>query len=244
MLKAFAGGSLFGTAHGTTPARVIALPGWRHDHSDFTDALSGLDAVAVDPPGFGTTPEPPTAWGGAEYAEAVGPVLDEAASPVVLVGHSFGGRIAVHLAVRHADRVGAVVLTGVPLLPRGDRSRAKAPIAFRAARWLHGRGLFPDERMEALRRQHGSADYRAATGVMRDVLVRSVNETYEDQLRAITCPVHLVWGERDDQVPVEVAERAASMTADASLTVLPGVGHMVPTEAPAELRAAIDRALA
>ena len=244
MLKAFAGGTLFGTAYGSSPAKVIALPGWRHDHNDFADVLAGLDALAVDPPGFGTTPEPPEGWGGAEYADAVAPLLDEAASPVVVVGHSFGGRIAVHLAARHPDAVRALVLAGVPLLRRADRPAAMAPLAFRAARWLNRRGLFPDERMEALRRQHGSADYRASTGVMRDVLVRSVNETYEEQLRAISCPVHLVWGEHDDQAPTEVAERAAALAGDARLTVLPEVGHMVPTEAPAELRAAIDEALA
>lgn len=244
MLKAFAGGALFGAAHGSAPASVLALPGWRHDHRDFSSVLDGLDAVAVDPPGFGTTPEPPAAWGGAEYAEAVAPVLEELGSSVVVVGHSFGGQIAVHLGVMHPEKVSAVVLAGVPLLRRADRPAAKPPTGFRVARWLHRRGIFPDDRMEALRRRHGSADYRASTGVMRDVLVRTVNETYEEQLRALRCPVELVWGEDDDQVPVEVARRAAAMAEHATVTVLPGVGHMVPTDAPAELRAAIERCLA
>lgn len=243
MLKAFAGGSLFGAAHGSLPPRVVALPGWRHDHRDFSAVLDGLDAVAVDPPGFGATPEPPEAWGGAEYAAAIAPVLDEAGGPVVVVGHSFGGRIAVHLALARTEAVAGIVLAGVPLLHRADRPRAGAPWGFRLARWLNRRRLFPDDRMEDLRRRHGSADYRAATGVMRDVLVRSVNETYEAQLRALCCPVEMVWGELDDQVPVEVAERAAGLVERATLTVVPGVGHMVPTEAPAQLRAAIDRVL-
>lgn len=244
MLKAFAGGTLFGAAHGTLPPAVVAFPGWRHDHADFAAVLAGLDAAAVDPPGFGATPAPPAAWGGAEYAAAVAAVLDEVAAPVVLVGHSFGGRIAAHLAAARPDRVRAVVLTGVPLLRRTDSAAAKAPLAFRTARWLHRRGLLSDDAMEARRRRHGSADYRAATGVMRDVLVRSVNETYEEPLRALRCRVELVWGEADDQVPVEVAERALALLADGHLTVVPGVGHLLPTDAPDALRAAVDRCLA
>jgi pimeloyl-ACP methyl ester carboxylesterase len=96
--------------------------------------------------------------------------------------------------------------------------------------------------MEAVRLERGSADYRAAQGVMRDVLVRVVNESYEAQLARVTCPVELVWGADDDAVPVEVAERAAGMIpGPTTLTVLPGVGHLSPLQAPDALRAAVDR---
>ena len=48
--------------------------------------------------------------------------------------------------------------------------------------------------MEEQRRKHGSADYRDAEGVMRDTLVRLVNEDYRDLLPGISAPVELVWG--------------------------------------------------
>ena len=76
------------------------------------------------------------------------------------------------------------------------------------------------------------------------MLVATVNESYEDQLRAISCPVELVWGDNDDAAPAEIAARAEAMLVDAQLTLLPDVGHFVPTVAPRELRAAIDRRLA
>ncbi len=76
--------------------------------------------------------------------------------------------------------------------------------------------------MEARRHRSGSSDYRAASGVMRDVFVRLVNETYEDELREITCPVELVWGSDDTAAPVAVAERAVELLAHPSLTVLSG----------------------
>jgi len=247
MRKAFASGRLFATTHGSPPWRVVALPGWMHTVSDFDAVLDELPAgsVAVDLPGFGgVNPEPPIPWGAAEYAAWVEPLLDELDEPVVVVGHSFGGRVAAHLAATRPEKVKSLVLAGVPLVRRTDRPPAKPPAAFRAARWLHKRGVLSDDRIEAMRRKHGSADYRNATGVMRDVLVKVTNETYEDQLRAVTCSVELVWGENDDAAPVNVAAQAKTILGDkATLTVLPGVGHQVPLQASDALRTAIERQL-
>jgi pimeloyl-ACP methyl ester carboxylesterase len=74
---------------------------------------------------------------------------------------------------------------------------------------------------------------------MRQVLVRAVNETYEPQLDAVGCPVHLVWGADDTVAPLEVAERAVVRLARGDLAVHPGVGHLTPLLIPSVLRAAV-----
>jgi pimeloyl-ACP methyl ester carboxylesterase len=240
VLKLFAGGRLFGARHGSGTPDVLALPGWMRTHRDFDEVLDGLDAIALDLPGFGAAPPPPGAWTTAEYAGWVGAVLDEMATSVVVLGHSFGGRVAVHVAASSPATVAGLVLTGVPLVPDPNRPKRRPPVAFRLGRALHRRGVVSDRRMEDLRRRHGSSDYRAATGVMRGVLVRAVNESYADQLAALTCRVELVWGEDDDQAPLGVAEAAMAHTAQASLTRCPG-GHFLPITAPGCLRQALDR---
>ena len=243
MLTSFAGGTLFGARSGAGPAQVLALHGWGRTHRDFDAVLAGLDAVAVDLPGFGASPPPPHAMGAAGYADLVRPLLDGAAPRLVVVGHSFGGRVAVHLGADHPDRVAGLVLTGVPLL-RSTSAPSRPASAYRVTRWLHRRGVISDERMEAERRRRGSADYRAAEGVMRDVLVTVVNESYEHQLRAQRGPVELVWARHDTAVPVSVAEAAAELVTDARLTVLDEPAHHdLPVVAAAELRSAVERLL-
>jgi pimeloyl-ACP methyl ester carboxylesterase len=255
VLKAFDSGRLFGVVHGSSgpvqpsqpkqpmQVRVVALHGWRRTSSDFDKVLAGLGAdvgaLALDLPGFGASPEPPEAWASADYANAVAGILD---GPVVLLGHSFGGRVAVHLAAARPDLVRALVLTGVPLIRHAPRG--SAPLAFRVARWLHRRGLVSDARMEARRRRHGSPDYRAATGVMREVFVRVVNESYEEQLARIQCPVDLVWADDDAEARLGVAEEALALLGDrATLTTVPGAGHLTPLTAPDALRQAVERHL-
>jgi pimeloyl-ACP methyl ester carboxylesterase len=208
---------------------------------------SALPAIGLDLPGFGGTPEPERAWSTAEYATALAPLLDAAAGPVVVVGHSFGGRVAVHLAAQHPGRVGGLVLTGAPLFsPNGSSRPPRPPLRYRLVRGLARRGLVGEDRLERLRRRYGSADYRAASGVMREVLVKSVAEgrdgCYVQSLHALTCPLELVWGALDTAAPPAVAEQiAAAAGGPANLVVLEGVGHMTPCAAPGHLRAAIER---
>jgi pimeloyl-ACP methyl ester carboxylesterase len=236
------GDTLFGEQYGAEPARVVALPGWMRQRSDFRVVLEGYDAIALDLPGFGgASPEPAEPMGAEGYAKAVASVLDSCTERIVLVGHSFGGRTAVHLATMHPDRISGLVLTAAPLVFRDDRP-ARPPLDFRIKRWLHQRGRYSDSKMEALRDARGSADYRNAHGVMRDTFVKVVNESYEEQLKAIRCPVELVWGDNDDAVPVYVAERAAALLEGPHhLTVVPGAGHLTPLTAAPAIRQAIDR---
>ncbi len=241
-LRTFAAGEIFGTRTGTGPVRVLALHGWGRNHRDFAHALEGLDAIALDLPGFGATPAPESAGGAGAYARAIEPVLDECTTPIVVVGHSFGGRVAVHLAQKRPGAIGGLVLTGAPLLHRAHR-KGRPRLRYRVGRQLHRMGLLGDRRLEGLKDKYGSADYRAASGVMKDVLVQTVNESYEEQLAAISAPVELVWGDDDEAAPPEIAVRSETLLVNAQLTIVPNVGHFLPIDAPGQLRAAIDRRL-
>lgn len=251
MLRSLAGGALFGDLWGDEPRRVLALHGWARTHADFARAFGPaapggeLPVVAPDLPGFGATPAPDEPWGTGAYAASLVALFEESAllAPAVVVGHSFGGRVAVQLASTRPDLVAALVLTGVPLLPRPG-GRSSPPAAYRAVRALRRLHVVGEARLERARQRHGSPDYRAAQGVMRDVLVRVVGERYEDQLAALRCPVELVWADDDTEAPWAVAEGVAARVPGAVLTPCPGAGHLTPLTVPDALREAVERALA
>jgi len=245
VLRAYRDGTIFGELYGEGPVRVLWLHGWQRRGADFAGAAqalarAGVGSLALDLPGFGSSPLPTVAGGAREYASALAPVLREvAAEPLILVGHSFGGSIATVLAAEHPELVRAVVLSGAPLLR--ERSTTGPPWRYRAIRWLRARSLVSEERLEAARQRYGSRDYRHAEGRLRDVLVATVNESYEDEISRLRVPVVMVWGEHDTEAPLGVAERAATqMTCPHSMRVVAGVGHMVPLDAPGELVAAVQ----
>ncbi len=220
-LTALLDGAVLAEKTGDDP-RVLALHGWGRTRADWLPAL-GAPALAADLPGFGASPEPPSAWGAREYAELLAPLLSEGGWTVA--GHSFGGRVAVHLAAGWPDLVDRLVLTGVPLLRNGSTS--KAPLGYRLMKRANSLGLVSDEKMEAEKRKRGSDDYRNATGVMRDTLVRLVNEDYREQVLATKAAVQMVWGAKDTAATLAMAQEAVTLFPQAELVVSETSGHLL-----------------
>lgn len=242
-LTNYVGGRMFADRYGSGEPLVVALHGWGRDRRDFVRVLDGLDAVSVDLPGFGTSPPPARVVGAAGYAEVLAALVEELGGRQVLVGHSFGGRVAAVLAAERPELVSGLVLVGVPLLRSVDTPVRKPSAAYRLVRWANRFGLISDQRLEREKSRRGSADYRAASGVMRDILVTVVNETYEAELARVECPVRMVWGTDDREVPLDVARRSAGLLDDVRLYVVEGCGHDVPRVAPDRVRLAIEELL-
>ena len=250
MLRAFAEGRIFGDVFGDGTPRVIWLHGWGRSSADFREAgeslaARGIASVALDLPGFGATPAPETPMGARGYAALIESVVHEAThgEPFVIVGHSFGGRIAAVLGSQSIDGLRGLVFAGAPLVARSG-SRRRAPRAYRLVRSAAKLHLVSNERLEAAKQKYGSVDYRNATGVMRDVLVATVNESYEAELAAIVVPCTFVWGAGDTDVPFDVAQRASQLlTGQSVVREIPDCGHLVPRDNAAALVDAVEELL-
>ena len=94
---------------------VVLLHGWGTSAESMATVAKALEdrfrVYALDLPGFGWTPSAATVWGTWEYASYVAAFMDRVNISVAsLVGHSFGGRIALALAAKWPDRVKSLVL--------------------------------------------------------------------------------------------------------------------------------------
>jgi pimeloyl-ACP methyl ester carboxylesterase len=193
----------------------------------------------VDLPGFGDAPAPPADWDTVKYADLLEHWLrDRVRGSVVIVGHSFGGRVAVRLAARQLPQITGVVLMGVPGLPASRFSkRALRQRSIRSLRELLRllRSFTGPAPLDWHTHTFGSVDYLAA-GDLRSLLVRTVNEDLTESARAVRCPTLLLWGSEDVDAPLWLAYRYQSlMTGHATLEVLPHKDHHLYTGTGAHL---------
>lgn len=206
---------------------MLVLHGWGGVLSEWrniSDELGGKHKVIlVDLPGFGGSQKPGDDWGIYEYADWVEEFMKktELREPTVL-GHSFGGRIAIILgARRRAERL--VLVDAAGMETRNWKSRLMA-IAAPMFSWL------PDE----WRRWARSEDYRSS-GKMKGIYKRVVGEDLRNNLKDIICPALIIWGEKDQVLPFAEARMLHVGIKNSVLRVVWGAGHWPHLEKPKEL---------
>jgi len=240
---AHTGGQPFDSAK---PA-VVLIHGAGMDHTAWSLqsrylAHHGRSVLAVDLPGHGRSGGAPLASVPA-LADWVVALLDTAgADKAALVGHSMGALIALETASRHAARVESLALLGVaeamPVHP--DLLAAAAlndPVSIElVVGWGHGpRGHVGGSTAPGLALVPGGRRLmqRAKPGVLGvDLGACNAYARGAEAASSVTCPTLFVLGAADRMTPAKAGRALASRIKDSEVIVLPGIGHMVMTEAP------------
>jgi uncharacterized protein (TIRG00374 family) len=225
-----------------------------------------LHATAAERPGYGASPHPP--GGFTPNAQAVIDDLDaRGIQNAVLVGHSWGGGVALRAASMAPERVEAVILlAGVGpdcvtsldwLLAAPGIGPLSSLFAFRWTPWIararlawlrrwHGRPLYPGEC--ASMQVWGQAN-ESTWPLWRTFLIEQralLFELAELQAAAesIRVPVLLIADPADRVVPVKTSHQLAAMLPGSRLILLDGVGHHLPRRAARAVADAITAFLA
>jgi len=221
---------------------IVLLHGWGSSSQSLAPlcgALAGTFRVlAVDLPGFGWSQPPPAAWGTQEYANHLARIMQEIGiGRAALVGHSFGGRVAIALAASQPARVSRLVLmasAGIrPPREAGYYLRVGIAKLVKHIFSLPGWGATGQRIIAKWFARVGSRDYRTA-GAMRPTLVKVVNEDLTPLLPAIQAPTLILWGDRDQEVPRSAMETMATRIPRSRLVVFAGAGHFPFLDAPEE----------
>jgi len=217
--------------------------------------------VAPDLIGFGET----EAWGRAcepthddQAALAAGVAGHAASGPVHVVGHSFGGAVAVRLALRCPALIKSLVLIEPVLVPllrqagetalfEAERDLARAFIADAvASRSVSAWRRFMDHyngdgTWEAL---SGNARYRflSMTRETADAYRANLNNpTRLQDLRTIVRPTLLIWGARTTETYRRICQILSDHLPNASVLELAGAGHMSPLTHPDVIARAVGQ---
>lgn len=202
---------------------VVLLHGWGQNIAMMKPIGDGLQKnhriTILDFPGFGESEEPKTALTVYDYCEILEELLKKLkVKKPVIMGHSFGGRIAIIYASR--NEVEKVVLFGSPCI----RKEVKPSLKLRMLKSL--KKIPGINKLEGFAKNHmGSRDYKNASEIMKKILVNVVNEDLSECAKKINVPTLLIWGDRDTEAPVEDAKELEKIIPDAGLIVLPNSTH-------------------
>ena len=206
---------------------LVILPGWGHGRESWGPLVARLaprEVRILELPGFGSEPLVSGDWGVPEYAEWVRERLAPlSAQGFDLLGHSFGGRIAALVASERIQGLATLVLYGAPLLRRPS---ATMRLKIAMAKLL--KPFIPT----ALRSRGNPELARAQLRGMGAIFRNTVGFDQTSTLPRITASTLLVWGARDEAVPLTIAHEAQGLIPGSELSILPGLGHNAHIENP------------
>jgi pimeloyl-ACP methyl ester carboxylesterase len=213
--------------------QLIWLHGWGQSLECFLPLAKLFEREGqnflFDLPGFGKTPMLESGAGTEDYAKALIPQLEKLPlRPRIIIGHSFGCRVATQLAFMRPDLMDGVIYIA------GAGVKRKRSVGFKLrAKYLKTLGkiaglvdrIFRVKLRVAYAQKFGSADYKNA-GEMRATFVSVVNEDLAERASKITHPALLIYGDEDNETPPEMGEKYNSVMPNSSLKVLKGYGHL------------------
>ena len=224
---------------------VVMLHGWGANIKLFENSAKLVSekfyTVAPDMPGFGETPEPPKAWTVDDYTDFIIEFIKKLGlKRVILLGHSFGGRVIIKLVNRKnlpftVTRL--ILVDSAGIRPEKNDEQLKKEKIMKTGKKLLS---FSPKLLNFFQSMVGSADYKAATPLMREVLVNVVNEDLSHLLPSITQETLLIWGTLDTATPITDAEKMEQLIPEAGLARIEGVGHYSFLENPVVFEAILE----
>lgn len=194
---------------------LLLLHGWgvgmsKEKYRELSCKLANkYKVVILDFPGFGGSSMPSKPWGVREYADLVGGFVDALNLKAFgIIGHSFGGRVAVKIAANEVFKAKKLILIDSAGVERKSwRVKLIIFLTKIVPRWVKG---------------------KINNGVMKESFKLVVGENLEEEMKKIRIPTLLVWGENDRTTPMWQAKIIKEKIEGSILRVVKGGDHGLP----------------
>lgn len=210
---------------------IILLHGWGAKGETYRSVINMLTphfrVIAPDMPGFGNSDEPSFPYTAEDYAEFVRVFAEKLGiCKAYIIGHSHGGRTAIKLVTSEKTKLTVekmVLMDSAGLIRKKSFSQKMKILKFKIAKKLFAKAK--PELIEKMRKKNGSADYAAASEIMRKSMVSVINEDLSAYLPKIKASTLLFWGENDTDTPMYQANKMKELIPDSGLVTVKGAGH-------------------
>jgi pimeloyl-ACP methyl ester carboxylesterase len=220
---------------------VVLLHGWGANGRSFDQLAAALGqsnrVIRLDLPGFGESEVPRASWRISNYAELLQQFLRKLEITDIrgLIGHSFGGRVAIKSVGKGLLAPSRLILMDAAGIKHSDSARnhmfrITAKIG-KAATALPGLSGLRVRLRRGLYRAAGSTDYLDA-GPMREILLGTIAEDLQADAAQIDVSTLIIWGGKDADTPLSDGNLLAAIIPKSKLEVVQSAGHFVYLDAP------------
>lgn len=215
---------------------LVFLHGWGVSSEIFKSLYPFLgrdfQIYFLDLPGFGKTPiEKPMAL--KDYADFVYEFLkNNKIERSIIIGHSFGGAVAIKMALIYPERILKIVLAGAAAIRQPS---AKTKIKIKIAGLI--RPLLPQKLKKLLIKKSGleKSDYAAIQNpVLKETFKTVINEDLTAKLPFVKMPTLIIWGDKDTETPIEEGKLITKLIPDSRIEIIKNAGHFMFLEKPEE----------
>ncbi len=223
--------------------QILILHGWGSSVKSWSRiqedlAGKGFEVIVPDMPGFGGSDAPSRAWHGNDYLNWLVNFIEteKLKTPLNIVGHSFGGGLAMKLAIEYPELVENLILVAAARIytKHSLYKRAMKQIA-KAGRIFYFLPFFETFRKAFYKFVVGERDYMRTTGTMRETMQLIIKEDLTPQLHQIQARTLIIWGSKDKATPIENAHLIKRKVKGSVLEVINGYGHALNLECPEKL---------
>lgn len=224
---------------------LLILHGWGQSGSAWkviADLLPQThQVILLDLPGFSGTEHLPNNPSVPEYTQFILEFINKLnlKKPAIL-GHSFGGQIAINLAASQPNLLSHLIL----LSPAGIRNKSKKQKikTYIYKRFKILKKLLPKSITKLILKQITSTDYYNASQKHKEILKQIVVQDLTDKLSHTITPTTIIWGSEDKEIPYQ-GKFIANLIPNSNLVILYGADHNPHLNNPQDLVQAINQSL-
>ena len=221
---------------------LLILHGWGRGSDSWVEvqrllSIQRYKVICPDLPGFGKSQSPTIAWKVDDYVEwlknfAISLEIEK----FVLLGHSFGGRIAIKFAVRYSEKIATLILyEAAGIKSKKTISQFVFFLISKIGNIFSFLPFYSFFRKVFYRFIVRKKDYLKAKGVMKNTFLKVIEEDLTSYLAKISVSTLIIWGEKDKITPLNDAYLMKREIPNSELKIIPEMGHAFHHEAPKRL---------
>ena len=193
----------------------------------------GFKVIVPDLPGFGMSDALTTVWSSNNYINWIEAFVKELKiRDFCLLGHSFGGALAVKFAIKYPQEVKKLFLVAAASVRR--RTTPKSFLK-NISKWIKKLSFIPYYslfRKAFYKFIIRKSDYPYVEGLMKETFKNVISDDLAQFTGFIRIPTVIIWGDKDKSTPVEDAYFMNEKIKNSKLFIIQGAGHILYKECP------------